>query len=153
MKKVVVGLAAVAVMMLGYAVPASACHIENAVLTAVCTEDGGQYTVEYGLEVHTWPAGWEVEFNLSIVGPSGTETATGTFYADGFPYVSSVPVSGDGQHTINGTVILLNYYDLWNLAPVSVECTGGGGTGDEGCTPGYWKNHLGSWPATGYDPR
>lgn len=22
----------------------------------------------------------------------------------------------------------------------------------EGCTPGYWKNHLGSWPATGYSP-
>ena len=22
--------------------------------------------------------------------------------------------------------------------------------GDEGCTPGYWKNHSGSWPATGY---
>jgi hypothetical protein len=22
--------------------------------------------------------------------------------------------------------------------------------GDEGCTPGYWKNHLGSWAATGY---
>jgi hypothetical protein len=22
--------------------------------------------------------------------------------------------------------------------------------GDQGCTPGYWKNHYGSWPATGY---
>jgi hypothetical protein len=22
--------------------------------------------------------------------------------------------------------------------------------GDEGCTPGYWKNHTGSWPPTGY---
>jgi hypothetical protein len=22
--------------------------------------------------------------------------------------------------------------------------------GDEGCTPGYWKNHPGSWPPTGY---
>ena len=22
----------------------------------------------------------------------------------------------------------------------------------EGCTPGYWKNHSGSWAATGYDP-
>jgi hypothetical protein len=21
---------------------------------------------------------------------------------------------------------------------------------DEGCTPGYWKNHTGSWPPTGY---
>ena len=24
--------------------------------------------------------------------------------------------------------------------------------GDEGCTPGYWKNHPASWPATGYAP-
>lgn len=23
-------------------------------------------------------------------------------------------------------------------------------TGDQGCTPGYWKNHADSWPATGY---
>ena len=25
-------------------------------------------------------------------------------------------------------------------------------TGREGCTPGYWKNHLGAWAATGYSP-
>ncbi|HKV13228.1 MAG TPA: hypothetical protein VJ725_34125 [Thermoanaerobaculia bacterium] len=25
-------------------------------------------------------------------------------------------------------------------------------TGDEGCTPGYWKNHTDSWPPTGYSP-
>jgi hypothetical protein len=24
--------------------------------------------------------------------------------------------------------------------------------GDEGCSPGYWKNHAGSWPPTGYSP-
>ena len=24
--------------------------------------------------------------------------------------------------------------------------------GTEGCTPGYWKNHTDSWPATGYSP-
>lgn len=23
---------------------------------------------------------------------------------------------------------------------------------DQGCTPGYWKNHTGSWPPTGYTP-
>lgn len=25
-------------------------------------------------------------------------------------------------------------------------------TGDQGCTPGYWKNHTDSWPPTGYSP-
>jgi hypothetical protein len=24
--------------------------------------------------------------------------------------------------------------------------------GSQGCTPGYWKNHLGSWAVTGYSP-
>jgi hypothetical protein len=24
--------------------------------------------------------------------------------------------------------------------------------GGEGCTPGFWRNHLAQWPATGYDP-
>ena len=26
------------------------------------------------------------------------------------------------------------------------------GTGDQGCTPGYWKNHLASWIPTEFDP-
>jgi len=25
-------------------------------------------------------------------------------------------------------------------------------TGDEGCSPGYWKNHTGAWSGTGYAP-
>ncbi len=25
-------------------------------------------------------------------------------------------------------------------------------SGDQGCTPGYWKNHTDSWPPTGYSP-
>lgn len=29
-------------------------------------------------------------------------------------------------------------------------CTRQEELGDEGCTPGYWKNHPGSWPATGF---
>lgn len=27
---------------------------------------------------------------------------------------------------------------------------GQGGSGTQGCSPGYWKNHPGSWPPTGY---
>jgi hypothetical protein len=29
---------------------------------------------------------------------------------------------------------------------------GGQPTGNQGCTPGYWKNHTDSWPPTGYSP-
>lgn len=31
-------------------------------------------------------------------------------------------------------------------------CTDTPPAGTEGCTPGYWKNHLGSWAPTGYTP-
>jgi hypothetical protein len=39
---------------------------------------------------------------------------------------------------------------LWVLGALRlpVEVAGGG----EGCTPGYWKNHLSSWTATGFSP-
>ena len=36
------------------------------------------------------------------------------------------------------------------LAPPDLAVSFGGapGDGDEGCTPGYWKNHLDSWPGS-----
>ena len=37
----------------------------------------------------------------------------------------------------------------WNATSVSVP---GIPRNSVGCTPGYWKNHLDSWPATGYSP-
>jgi hypothetical protein len=69
--------------------------------------------------------------------------------------------------TANGTAELGQYA---NLGSVTGTPQGGGspvsdsdpshynGTapppppGGEGCTPGYWKNHTDSWPATGYSP-
>jgi len=53
---------------------------------------------------------------------SNIGTATGT-PADGSPVTASDP-----SHYIGVTV------------------------GDQGCTPGYWKNHTDSWPPTGYSP-
>jgi hypothetical protein len=49
---------------------------------------------------------------------------------------------------------------LWELGAlrVCVEDLGPGEEppgeepGEEGCTPGYWKNHTGSWAGTGYSP-
>ncbi|HKV07845.1 MAG TPA: hypothetical protein VJ725_06900 [Thermoanaerobaculia bacterium] len=47
---------------------------------------------------------------------------------------------------------------LWEVAALSVcqpqvgPGEPGGEEGDEGCTPGYWKNHTGSWAGTGYSP-
>ena len=44
---------------------------------------------------------------------------------------------------------------LWILGALRVplpQPPGGGGEGDFGCTPGYWKNHTDSWAGTGYSP-
>ncbi|MFQ6103448.1 MAG: hypothetical protein ACE5OP_04065 [Candidatus Glassbacteria bacterium] len=38
-------------------------------------------------------------------------------------------------------------YDTVTFEPLGFDCDCG-----EGCTPGYWKNHLNSWEATGFDP-
>ena len=36
------------------------------------------------------------------------------------------------------------------IGAVGVTSVGATKKGTEGCTPGYWKNHTGSWPPTGY---
>jgi len=43
---------------------------------------------------------------------------------------------------------------LWVLGVLRLPLPGAGPneTGDEGCTPGYWKNHTDSWAGTGYAP-
>jgi hypothetical protein len=44
---------------------------------------------------------------------------------------------------------------LWVLGVLRLPLPGPGGTetnGDEGCTPGYWKNHTDAWAGTGYAP-
>jgi hypothetical protein len=45
---------------------------------------------------------------------------------------------------------------LWELGALRVPLPGPPSptevTGTEGCTPGYWKNHTGSWAGTGYSP-
>ena len=39
-----------------------------------------------------------------------------------------------------------------NVTSSDSACYRGNTPGDQGCTPGYWKNHTDSWPATGYSP-
>lgn len=41
---------------------------------------------------------------------------------------------------------------LWELASLRVPLPSEPRGGDQGCTPGYWKNHTGSWAGTGYAP-
>jgi len=38
------------------------------------------------------------------------------------------------------------------VATATSTCEIQGGGGSEGCTPGYWKNHVEAWAPTGYTP-
>jgi hypothetical protein len=42
--------------------------------------------------------------------------------------------------------------DKPNLTKDAGLCEKKGGGGDEGCTPGFWRNHLSHWAATPYSP-
>ncbi|MDH5515768.1 MAG: hypothetical protein OEY45_11480 [Gammaproteobacteria bacterium] len=52
---------------------------------------------------------------------------------------AAISVSTNGGSTWTGLALNEDF----------IECAPPGG---EGCTPGYWKNHLEDWPATGYSP-
>jgi len=50
------------------------------------------------------------------------------------------------QWNWNGDKRATQCVDIWS------DCNGNGGGEAEGCTPGYWKNHLDAWEATRYSP-
>jgi len=61
--------------------------------------------------------------------------------------------------TATGTAMVGQYLNIGtatgtapagNDVTASDPCYYSGQVGNEGCTPGYWKNHTGSWPPTGY---
>ncbi|MCK4817127.1 hypothetical protein KA005_15260 [bacterium] len=140
-KMLMISLSVVAVVMFGYSMQASACHIENASITANCVKDSGQYYIDYYITASTVPAGATVNYELTITGPSSA-IESGTFTADIGPFHGSVSVTECGTYLITGYV---EYHGTYNLIPVTVECscdTPGPGTG----TPGYWKTHPDAWP-------
>lgn len=144
MKKMfMISLSVVAVVMFGYSMQVSACHIVDASITATCVKDGVQTSIDYEIMASTYPAGATVEYALTITGPSGVITENGTFLADTGPIPGSVFVAGCGTYSISGYVEWPTH-DTWNLTPVTVECTCDMG---EGCTPGYWKTkqHQDEW--------
>lgn len=70
------------------------------------------------------------------------------------PYDVFVPWVADPDGRLNRTVISASTDGgtTWTRLAINedfLECAPPGG---EGCTPGYWKNHLEDWPPTGYSP-
>lgn len=143
-KKLMISLALIVVVMFGYYMQASACTL-TASITANCVEVGtGGYEIVYTITGDTdTGAVMEVTFELNI---STLPTITGSFYSNGAPFTDSVPVPCD-TYTISGSVTL-PYYNTVTIAPFTVDCPCPPPPG-QGCTPGFWKNHIGAWEPTG----
>jgi hypothetical protein len=83
---------------------------------------------------------WDAS-NINVVIPAGASQMT-------------VQALSGGPNPGGGTAVDASF--SWNAAAVSVPAVTPPPPppppGGEGCTPGYWKNHLDAWPATGYSP-
>lgn len=72
---------------------------------------------------------------------------SGSMVGDGeliFPY----PATIGGTMTFGVTVSVNGGKKIGGQWTITCEPP----TGGEGCTPGYWRNHLEDWPPTGYSP-
>jgi len=87
---------------------------------------------------HAIPA---LVFGPTTINPGDCEPYEGSYYPTISP--STNIVTATGTYTEPGTVYTVTDTD-------DATCFGNFGGGGEGCTPGYWKNHLGAWGPTGY---
>ena len=139
--------------------PASAIHLDDANLEADCekfciTVEGRAFAqdpciIEYELGIDKPHAPIEGSFDVPIVvGDVGTW--------DVFAATSCVDFHDIcGEYTITGTARLICESDPENiqslpLGPTDIVCPCEE-EGDEGCTPGFWKNHPDCW-CTEYQP-
>lgn len=146
-KRLIISLVIVAVAVFGYSMQASACHFTNVSIVADCVEDGsGGYSIDYAITAITDSGVMDVKYSLTI---SGVGTVSGSFESNGAPLAGSQPVPDCGDYTLTGSVTLVATGQVVDFGPKDVTCSS---PGDEGCTPGFWKNHLDAWEATGYYP-
>jgi hypothetical protein len=74
---------------------------------------------------------------LTALDPGASMTCTGAGTAVAGQYSNAGTVTGRSPLGIVATDQNLSHYF-------------GHTVGNQGCTPGYWKNHTGSWPPSGY---
>lgn len=87
-----------------------------------------------------------------------------TLWVDGFLMGSSTHQGNGTVETVMASPHTLTAAATFRLGTPEPDYMGGSGgidditictresLGDDGCTIGYWKNHLDSWPGTGYSP-
>lgn len=73
---------------------------------------------------------------------TGMTVASVRVYANGLLYSSQTGVTSGVAHSDYDDIWLIKFENVYTPPP----------PGGEGCTPGFWKNSVGSWPPTGYAP-
>jgi hypothetical protein len=70
------------------------------------------------------------------------------------PFDEFVPWVAFPEGRLNRTAISVSTDGgtTWTLLAINEDFLDCAPPGGEGCTPGYWKNHLGDWSPTGYSP-
>ena len=147
------------------AAPAFAHHPEISA-RAVCAVDGS-YLVSY--TATAWQSddpssrtNPDVRISVVVGDAAAVEKDRGAFVAPDFSF--------SGQFTVPSTATSV-VVTAFTAAPWGNGFPGGQTTstppldlppdcgsppppppGDDGCTPGYWQNHLGAWAGTGYSP-
>ncbi|MCP3960096.1 MAG: hypothetical protein GY719_19800, partial [bacterium] len=89
--------------------------------------------------------GVSVSCSATSLAPGTSMTCAGSGFAIVGQYQNLGTVTGtsSGPAYCPGTTVSdSDYSHYW----------GNEDSGDQGCTPGYWKNHLDSWSPTGYSP-
>lgn len=156
-KRLFVSLALALAVMFGYSMQAWApgYYIESCNIIANCVEKtDGVYVINYGVGADTYIDGLLVEYDLTIKNADGVTLfiENGDFTANTGSGNGSVTVADCGVYTIEGTVNLGLFPDrTCDLPVLTVVCTCDT-PGDEGCTPGFWKNHLDAWEGTDLYP-
>lgn len=136
---------------------------ENCIdVVAYCSDaPDAQSPIAYWGEVVNCGTGWlkvnvidvqtgQMLYNMVPLAPGGNLPFSG-YYMPGAcgPSTNSVEATGyDWGVDADGNPVVLSFSDIAS-ATCSQPCDGGGG---EGCTPGFWKNHLDDWAATGFSP-
>lgn len=139
--------------------PASDLQILAGDLGVVCQATGGGWLLDYNL-VATVETGGMPGFTLAyelVIGASGLEQRI-----DGtFAQTLSGPMAINGfellpfpAEQVGGRLFWLELPDhLPMTLPISsVACGARTALGDQGCGPGFWKNHVAAWAAAGIFP-
>jgi len=144
--------------------PALAHHPEI-VASATCAPRGESFNISY--TATAWE-GWgtaesrtnpDVRITVRVDGGPDIQKDSGAFAAPAFSFSGTFTVPA----TATSVVVTATAVGAWGnpdandtgprstgLLTLPTGCTVP--AGDDGCTPGYWKNHVESWTGTGYSP-